>query len=268
MAIQPGAEEFRADGGPMAVLMLHGFTGSPWSLRPWAEHHAAVGVTVRVPRLIGHGTSWRELNRTRWPDWYAGAERTLGELRERGHVVAVAGLSGGGALATRLAQTRPGDVAGLILVNPSIGDPDPRLRLLLPWLRWIVPSLGAITNDIAKPGVDERGYDRLPLQALWSLTRLWAAVRADLASVRCPLLVFRSTVDHVVPAWSTTAYLSGVSSPDIRVVELCRSHHVATLDWDAPLIMDESLDFVRRVTTDATRSPAAVPAGDEPGPPP
>lgn len=246
MPIQPGAEEFRATGGGTAVLVLHGFTGSPRSVRPWAEGFAAAGFTVHAPRLPGHGTSWQELNRTRWQDWYAVAEAALLRLRADGHEVVVAGLSAGGGLAVRLAQTRPDDVRGLAVVNPSVRGEDPMLRLL-PAVRWVVPSVGAIGDDIARPGVSEGAYPRTPLHATWSLTRMWREVGADLDRVHAPLLVFVSAVDNVVPRVSTTTLVSGVASRDVTVVELSRSRHVATLDHEADLVVARSVDFVRRV---------------------
>lgn len=244
--IQPGAEEYRAAGGRTAVLVLHGFTGSPRAIRPWAEDLAAAGLTVEAPRLPGHGTSWRELNRTRWEDWFAIADAALTRLRAAGHEVVVAGLSAGGGLAVRLAQTRPDDVRGLAVVNPSVRGDDPALKAL-PVMRWVLPSVGAIGDDIARPGVSEGAYPRTPLHATWSLTRMWRTVQADLALVRTPLLVFVSSVDNVVPAISTTTLLRGVSSTDVTVVELTRSRHVATLDHEADLISRRTLDFVARV---------------------
>ena len=66
MPVLPGAEPFLHDGSDeIGMLLCHGFTGSPQSLRPWGEHLAAEGLTVRCPRLPGHGTDWREMNRTR-----------------------------------------------------------------------------------------------------------------------------------------------------------------------------------------------------------
>ena len=255
MPIQPGAEEFRATGGRTAVLVLHGFTGSPRSVRPWAEELSRAGLTVEVPRLPGHGTSWQELNRTRWEDWLAVADAALSRLRADGHDVVVAGLSAGGGLAVRLAQTRPDDVRGLALVNPSVRGDDPAL-LALPVLRWLLPSVGSIGNDIARPGVTEGAYSRTPLHATWSLTRLWRTVQADLALVRAPMIVFVSTVDNVVPRISTTSLVRGASSTDVTVVELTRSRHVATLDYEADLIVRRTVDFVRRVVPDS--APAAV----------
>ena len=245
MPVVEGAEPFGADGGETAVLFCHGFTGSPRSMRAWAEHHAAEGLTVRLPRLPGHGTTWQELNRTRWQDWYACAERELLHLA-RGHRVVVAGLSMGGALAVRLAEEHPDLVRGLVLVNAAISSEDRRLALL-PVLRHAVPSLHAIGNDIRRAGVDELAYDRTPLHAAWSLTKLFRLVQADLARVQAPALVFRSRTDHVVPASSTARLLAGVASVDVREVVLEDSYHVATMDNDDRTIFSESLAFVHRV---------------------
>lgn len=246
MPILPGAESFQVDGGDVAVLLVHGFTGSPQSLRDWGEHHAAAGLTVSLPRLPGHGTTWQELNRTRWPDWYACVERELLRLAADRTVV-VAGLSMGGALALRLAQEHPDLVAGLVLVNPAVLSEDRRLAAL-PVLRHLVASFPAIGNDIRKQGPTELAYDRTPLHAAWTTIRLLSLVREDLPRVTAPLLVLHSPADHVVPPSSTAAVLAGVSSVDATDVVLENSYHVATLDHDAQLVFDTSLAFVRRVT--------------------
>jgi carboxylesterase len=109
-----------------------------------------------------------------------------------------------------------------------------------------------------RPHVDEGGYDRTPLRALRSLTRLWAVTRADLALVDQPLLVYRSAVVHVVEPASTAVLLSGVRSLDVEERVLRNSYHVATLDNDAELIFRGSLEFVRRLSTGAANSPFAV----------
>ncbi|MFC3688406.1 alpha/beta hydrolase [Aquipuribacter hungaricus] len=247
MPILPGAEPFQADGGDVAVLLLHGFTGSPQSLRDWAEHHAAAGLTVRLPRLPGHGTTWQELNLTRWPDWYAVAERELLGLVASGHRVVVGGLSMGGALALRLAQEHPDLLEGLVLVNPAVLLEDRRL-VLLPVLRHLVGSFPGIGNDVRKEGPVELAYDRTPLHAAASFTGLLGTVRADLPRVGAPLLLLHSPQDHVVPPSSSAAVLAGVSSSDVTDVVLADSYHVATLDHDAPTIHERSLAFVGRVT--------------------
>jgi carboxylesterase len=242
VSVQPDAWPLSVDGGPFGVLVSHGFTGSPASMRPWGQALADAGFTVRVPRLPGHGTTWQELNQTRWEDWYAEVDRNLTELRERCDKVGVAGLSMGAALVLRLAEQRPDDVDAIAVVNPSIASTNRQL-LALPLLRHVTASARALGNDIKKPGVAEGAYDRTPLQALHSLTLLWREVRRDLSDVVAPLLVLRSRVDHVVDPSSAALLMRGVSSSVRREVVLEDSYHVATLDNDAPRIVAESLEF-------------------------
>jgi carboxylesterase len=242
----PGAEPFHHAGGPVGALLCHGFTGSPQSLRPWAQALADAGLTVALPRLPGHGTRWQDMNMTTWDDWYACIEREYLALKERCEAVFVMGLSMGGTLSLRLAEQHGRDLAGVVVVNPSVIGLDPRLKVL-PVLQRVVPSLGGIASDIKKPGVTELAYSRVPLRALYSLRRAWAVVRADLPMVTQPLLLLRSEEDHVVEPESSRLILSRVSSTDVTEIVLHDSYHVATLDNDADRIVAESLAFVRRI---------------------
>jgi carboxylesterase len=246
--IVPGAEPFRADGGPVGVLVVHGFTGSPGSLRPWAERLAAEGYAVDLPRLPGHGTSWQECNLTQWADWYAEAERAFDKLRETCEQVFVAGLSMGGALALRLAEERGDQVSGLVLVNPCVNLTTKQL-LVLPIVKHLVGSFPGISNDIKKPGQDEIAYTRTPLKALASFKAQWPALVRDLPKVDQPLLVFRSATDHVVDPSSVKLIFAGIASQDAEEVVLTNSYHVATLDNDADQIVEGSLKFLARLAT-------------------
>ncbi len=248
MTIVPGAEPWAADGEHVGVLVLHGFTGSPKSVRPWGEALSAEGWAVRVPRLPGHGTTWQEMNRTTWQDWYAEADRNLRQLQAECEHVVVMGLSMGGTLTLRLAEQHGSDIAGLVLVNPAVHTE--RIdRFLLPVLQAFVPSFPGITNDIAKPGVDEGGYDRIPLKAAHSLSALWRIVKEDIGKVTQPLLLFRSAEDHVVEPSNAAYVLANVSSTDKREIVLHDSYHVATLDHDAEVIHEDSIAFVRGLVT-------------------
>jgi carboxylesterase len=245
--IHPLAEPLYAGSGSTGVLLCHGFTGSPHSMREWGTYLVEHGLRVAAPRLPGHGTSWQELNRTGWQDWYAAAERDLLQLADECDTVVVGGQSMGGCLALRLAQVHGSKIAGLVLVNPAIASRDVRL-LALPVLHRFVPSLSAIGHDIHKPGVSEGAYDRTPLSALYSLTRMWRLVGSHLPSVTQPLLVFRSTQDHVVDGSSLRLLRARVGSREIEEHTLADSYHVATLDYDAPTIFAESYGFVERLS--------------------
>jgi carboxylesterase len=235
-------------GRPIGVLLVHGFTGSPASLKPWAEALAEQGYAVEVPLLPGHGTRWQDLNAITWPEWYAEAEAAFDRLRESCSAVVVAGLSMGGCLALRLAELRGPQVAGVVLVNPFVASTRKEL-LALPVLKHVIPSLRGVVNDIRKPGQDEHGYDRLPLKGLAAVVAMWKVVVPELDRVTQPLLYFRSATDHVIDASSSAAVLRGVSSTDVEERMLEQSYHVATLDHDAERIFAESAEFVARVVT-------------------
>lgn len=233
--------------------MSHGFTGQPKSVKPWARRLAAEGFTVRAPRLPGHGTRWQELNETTWQDWYAEIDRTYRELAERCDHVFVMGLSMGGSLALRLAEEKGAGIDGIVVVNPAIHSERPD-RHLLPFLRHVIPSFPGIVNDIKKPGQDEGGYDKLPLQAAYSLTKMWSAIKTDITKIDQPLLVFRSADDHVVEPSNAAWILANVASEEAEEVVLHDSYHVATLDNDAETIFDGSVAFVYRVLATSDRT--------------
>ena len=254
MPLAPSAEPYYADAVPapedgrrVGVLLVHGFTGSPASMVPWGRSLREHGLGVAVPRLPGHGTSWPELNRTRWPDWYGEVERAFEKLVANNDQVVVGGLSMGGGLALQVAADRGRDVVGVVLVNPAVRTRRHDIRAL-PVLKHVVPSLPGIANDIKKPGVQEHAYDRLPLRAADSMVSAWRTLAPELPKVTQPLLMFTSSEDHVVDASSADLIRSTVSSRDVTERVLENSYHVATLDHDAPSIFEESAQFTRRVT--------------------
>jgi esterase/lipase len=247
--VMPGAEPFAFPGGDgpdgrTGVLLVHGFTGTPMSMRPWGEHLAAEGFAVRCPLLPGHGTRWQDCNTSRHDQWTMTVETAFDELAAECDRVFVAGLSLGGTLATRLAEVRPDDVAGLLLVNPALLTQRLDAKLL-PLLSRLTGSWAPIASDIKKAGVTELAYPKLPTRAMMQVRSLWAATRADLARVTAPVIVFHSVEDHIVEPVNSTILLAGVSSTDTTEVLLEDSYHVATLDNDAPRIFAGSVDWIR-----------------------
>jgi carboxylesterase len=239
-----GAEPYDHDGGPIGVLLCHGFTGSPHTMRAWAEYLAARGLSVSLPRLPGHGTIWQDLARTGWQDWYNEVDVAFGALAKRCEQTFVFGISMGGCLALRLAETHGCAVHGLVLVNPSLA-PDSKLFLLAPVLKHVLQSLPGIASDIKKPGGKEVGYTRVPVRAAATLPKLWGITVGHLGEVTQPVLVYRSTTDHVVGPASMRALLAGLPEGQVTVRECADSYHVATLDNDAEAIFAGSLEFVQ-----------------------
>jgi carboxylesterase len=238
--VVPGAEPFRFDGGRTGVLLLHGFTGSPASMRPMGEYLAANGLAVNGPRLPGHGTTYEDLAKVGWPDWEREAESSLAELNSRCERVVVAGLSMGGGLAILMGSKHPEELAGVVVINPYVRDP--RLALA-PIVRLFMRSAKGVGNDIKKPGQDEVCYDRIPTVTLVSLAKLLKAAEASLPRMTLPLLVFSSPEDHTIKPSNAALVMDRAGSPDKEQIRLTNSYHVATLDYDAPAIFDRTLKF-------------------------
>ncbi|KDE47739.1 hypothetical protein DI43_08620 [Geobacillus sp. CAMR12739] len=68
-------------------------------------------------------------------------------------------------------------------------------------------------------------------------------VKGELERVTCPILIFVSNEDHVVPPENADIIFRGVRSSDKEIVRLKNSYHVATLDHDQPLVIERSLRF-------------------------
>ncbi|MFJ2743958.1 alpha/beta hydrolase [Streptomyces sp. NPDC087440] len=246
MPVLPGAEPFHHEGGEVGVLLCHGFTGSPQSLRPWADHLAQRGLTVSLPLLPGHGTRWEDMQVTGWQDWYAEVDRELNALLERCSQVFVCGLSMGGALTLRLAAKHGDAISGIVLVNPGNKVHGLAARAL-PVLRHFVTTTNGVADDIALEGSHEVGYTKVPLHAAHSLRNFFRLVDGELPQVTQPLLLLHSPQDHVVPPADSARVLARVSSVDVTEILLEQSYHVATLDHDAERIFDESYAFIGRL---------------------
>ncbi|MDQ1445506.1 MAG: carboxylesterase [Acidimicrobiaceae bacterium] len=245
--IMEGAEPFSAPGGPHGVLVVHGFTGNPGSMRSLAQAFAAAGFAVDLPLLPGHGTSIEDMLLTRWDDWSGAAEAAYQGLAARCERVVIAGLSMGGTLTCWLAAHHP-EVAGIVCVNPAIEPPaESFVEMIRQTAAAGIDRIPGIGSDIAMPGVSENAYLGTPIEPLLSLLAAQADLADKLGDIRCPVLLLNSPQDHVVPPSSGDFLAERVSGPVERVT-LARSFHVATMDFDKDEIEQRSVEFAKKVT--------------------
>ena len=231
--------------GPTGVLVLHGFTGSPQSMRPLAVRFAEAGHSVELPVLPGHGTTIEDLVPTRFDDWHQAAAEAYADLAARCRRVVVVGLSMGGTLATILAVEH--EPAALVLINPQVAPPPANVIDVVKKLAEEgVATIPGIGGDIAKENTEELAYAATPVLALVSFIERCQSLVGELGRISCPVLLFTSPQDHVVDPVSSDVLAAGVAGPVERVT-LERSFHVATLDHDAKLIEDRAVDFVAEV---------------------
>ncbi len=240
-------QDFHALGdkknGHIGVVLVHGFTGSPAAMRPWAEFLNARGYSVRVPLLPGHGTKPSDLNEVQWPEWPAKVKAEIAELQKQCSQVFVAGLSMGGGTTLHVAAELGDELSGIILVNPMI-----HVRGISPTLAFAISRVvkfgKSVGNDIKRKGVTEYSYDKMPYRGIHQLLTMLQLTRAALPSVKVPMQLFHSVDDHTLPVSNTEIIMREVGSTNKSRIELLHSFHVATLDHDSELIFANSLTFI------------------------
>ena len=243
-----GAEPLSHNGtSPHGVLVLHGFTGNPGSMRGVADAMVAAGFHVEMPLLPGHGTRVADMMPTRWADWSAAADAAYQRLAARSSKVVVVGLSMGGALTLRLGADHP-EIAGLVCINPATQPmPAEMIAMVEGMVAEGTESMPAIGSDIADPDVKESAYEATPLAPLLSLMVDGLAPLAQCyGAMHMPLLLMNSPQDHVVEPAQAEFLASNYGGP-VERLSLERSYHVATQDYDRQLIFDEAVAFAHRV---------------------
>lgn len=246
LSTNPDAQPFFLRGNEVGVVLLHGFTSTPQSIRYVGhELHRNAGVTVLAPLLAGHGLTPEELGQTGYQDWLDSAEKALEMISNQCSRVVAAGLSLGGTLALNLAARFSKQIDGIITINGSTGLYKPETALMM-FDDKLPDFLSGIGSDIRHPERREICYERIPRSALRERFLLTNATGALLPMVRQPILVVQSRVDHVVSTANAVRIVKDVGSDEVHLLWLSESYHVATLDYDRDRIVDAIGEFTRR----------------------
>lgn len=245
----PGCEPLsHVAGSPVGVVVVHGFTGTPWSLRGVADAMVAAGFDVELPRLPGHGTTVEDMLETGWSDWSGEVARARAAIAERCDHVVLVGQSMGATLVLASAIHAP-DVAALVCINPATRSRSAEeLALIDDLLEDGFPVVPGEGSDIADPDGSDISYDGTPLRPLRSLlVEGVAPIEQRFAELTMPLRLFTSRQDHVVPP-ADSEHLAVAYGGAVEHTWLERSFHVATRDFDRDLVTAESVAFVHRVS--------------------
>lgn len=196
------------------VLLLHGLSDSPYSLRALGERLHSEGYTVVWLRVPGHGTCPRALADVSWQDWAAAVEVAVKGLRElvpQELPLVLAGYSNGGALSLNYVlsaiedSSLPG-IDSVLLFSPMIGV-NPLARMT-----HLYHAVGLFSrNEKTKwssifAEIDPYKYSSWPMNAnvqAWRLTKvverkLGVLEKAQKLDQLPPVLAMQSVVDATV----------------------------------------------------------------------
>jgi carboxylesterase len=245
---------FFLEGGPVGILLIHGFTGSPPEMRRIGGYLHQRGLTVSAPLLPGHGTNVDDMNRSKWTEWVDCVEGVLAELRARCHTAFVGGLSMGSVLTLYLAA-RHADLPGVILYSPATWIADRRLYLT-PVVKYLMPKTAKLPDtDLTDPEADRWFwcYEETPTVAAHEFLKLMRRVRRALPQVTCPILLIHSTLDRSIDANSARLTYERVGSQDKELVTLHNSGHCITVDSEWESVAAKTHEFIQAHLPDRDR---------------
>ncbi len=181
-----------ADREAPGVLLVHGFSASPWELRELGDELAASGLRVLGVRLPGHGTTPEDLARRTWEEWLSAVERGLELISACGsRRIYGVGMSTGALLLLHLARHR--ELAGLVLISPFL-----RLRHPLARFAGLLRHLRPFQNRTLQEGLEPFYYRRRPLHGVQQIRRLTRTVAPHLGEVTAPTLILSALEDETV----------------------------------------------------------------------
>ena len=252
MAINPNLDpsEFYLDGGPVGVMLIHGFTGSPPEIRLIADYLNQRGLTVSAPLLPGHGTNMEDLSKRKWQEWTDYIEKGFSNLKRNYQVVFTGGLSLGSLLSLYLAAHN-NEVDGVLAYSPAIKVSDWRASLI-PLLKFIMPNLPKDEDFVTDPDAlaHNWSYDGLPLHAAHEIMRLSKEVRRSLPQVSCPILIVQGALDPAIAPECAQIVNDEVSSKEKEVLILNKSGHLVTIDSEWETVAERTCQFIQEHVPD------------------
>lgn len=236
---------FFLEGGPAGALLIHGFPGSTTDVRLLGSYLHERGLTVSAPLLPGHGTQPADLNRVRWQDWTACAEKALARLAARCERVFVGGLSLGSLVTIHVGAHHP-ELAGIALYSPAVAVRN-RLIHLVPLMKHFIPFWSGRKSDAVDSGTSEKlwTYDVTPTYGAHEVYKLMKIARRLLPDVAVPAIVFHSTQDQDIAPHSAQLTYERIGSADKTLVALHHSGHNILVDAEWKAVAEKTYEFIR-----------------------
>ncbi len=272
--IMEGAEPFTLTGKPrkrgikIGVLLVHGFEGSPYSMRWLGEHLHRQGFFVTAPLLPGHGTKVQDFIETRYAQWYQKVEDIYLEHRDRFTHFFIVGHSMGGNICLRLLENLPANkqpTGAVILAAPLFLNgwfngkfimKDWRLlftglvKIFKPYMK--KPAKNIAAEKIA-PWVGYMDYYTIP--CLHSLKRNLAPTRNNLWRINTPMLMIQAINDLTVNFENQVYLYNNIRSKQRLAYgfvfeEQLSTHHVLTTHQES---RERAFYYIEKFIEDAIK---------------
>lgn len=251
------------------VLLLHGMSDSPYSLRGIGEHLQQHGYYVVGIRMPGHGMAPSGLVYLRWQDMAAAVDLGMAHLRERlpGLPIHMLGYSTGASLALDyslrvIEGTAPTRPASLVLISPAAGITAAAGLAKIPRGLSKLPGLKKLSYTAVDLEFDPYKYNSFTANAGDQVNKLTHSVSGRLKKLGVdklreglpPILAFQSTVDATVVTSALIDKLLGKLDPGRHELVLFDINRFGAVD---SFLVSDPAPVTNRIITD-TQLPFAV----------
>lgn len=241
---------FEIPGKMPAVLLIHGFGGSPYDLKPLTEKLVKNNIAVYSILLSGHGTSPKDLLKVGEGDWYKEVLSAYDYLDKKYGKVSVVGFSIGGALAIKLATERP--VKRIALISPYFKAK--RHWYYFNSLQWWAKRINNVISFVRKLKIGQINshnglsqyiaYKHLPLKSIEIPERIGEESFSIVSKVKCPILVLHSQGDNVADFEKSYQAFQKIDSVNKEFVKYKKSNHIILYDYDAQDALNRLMGFL------------------------
>jgi carboxylesterase len=209
-------------GSNISVLLVHGFTATPWEVRELGDFLAAKGYNVYGTLLEGHGTNITDLKKTKWEDWYDDVKNADEALSYISSKVFVVGVSTGGSLGIMLEEDSY-KADGIVCLACPIYMTQKNL--------WLVPTIKYFYWYQKRNISDEdklHYYEYRPLASVQQLTQLIKSSIQKMNNMDKPILIVQNKDDKTVDPRSADFIYNNIHSSDKKLIYLEGDYHVLT----------------------------------------
>ncbi|CAM3940023.1 alpha/beta hydrolase [Alkalicoccus chagannorensis] len=236
---------FTFEGGPRAVLLLHGFTGNSADVRMLGRYLNKKGYTAHAPHMRGHAVPPEELVKTGPEQWWEDVQAAYNDLRGQGYEeIAAGGLSLGGVFSLKLGYTVP--LKGIFtMCSPLEIHSEERMQrgvydYAAKYKRWEQKEEAQIVEEM-------NAFDGTQTEVIQRLRGLNKEVRGSIDMVHAPTFVAQGSKDQMIDINSANMIYDGVAAEHKEIKWYEESGHVITLDKERDQLHEDVYQFLEKL---------------------
>lgn len=229
-----------------AVLLIHGWTSTPYELRRLGSYLNEKGYTTYCPLLSGHGTIPRDLENVCWEDWMKDTLSAYKELEKNNEKIYLAGTSIGGCLSIMLAKNKP-EIAGLVLMATPYKIRYEKivvglarfLSLFKKYNKKFYPPTFGVSTTLTRV----ISYQTYPIKSALESFKLIKIARREIFKVKQPVFVMQSRSDHIVTKKSLEEIYQKIGSSCKKKKYIKKAYHTFISDIKNENIFEDIWNF-------------------------